>query len=331
MAKVNTVLGPIDTGDLGFTLSHEHVLCGAGGIPPNFPDFFGEGFKDRIVNDLIEVKKGGVDTIVDATTVDIGRDIELIAEVSRRSGVNIIASTGWFRNYHPFLAGASADKWAQMFIREIEVGVGDTGIKCGIIKQASDREAFPGLPREGEILLRAAARACIQTNVPIGFHTNMLFQIAFQQITILKEEGVDLRRVKIDHANDTIDLEFLIWCCEQGCYLGWDRYPGRCVTPPMRTRTMKALIDAGYGDRILPSHDKILAWTEGTWLDEHINAAWDHLTKPYYIDGNTEVRNPYGMLYIKKVAFPQLREMGVSEEQINQLCVDNPRRFFEGP
>ena len=124
---------------------------------------------------------------------------------------------------------------------------------------------------------------------------------------------MDLRRVKVDHSNDTTDVEYLTWLMEQGCYLGMDRYPGRNVSPLARTRTMKALIDAGYGRRLLPSHDWGLVRVKAdVSLEER------------------KKRNPYGYLYLKKVVFPQLREMGVSEAEMKSLCVDNPRHFFEG-
>ena len=71
-------------------------------------------------------------------------------------------------------------------------------------------------------------------------------QVGRRQIAILKEEGVPLNRVKMDHSNDTTDLEYLYWMLEEGCYLGMDRYPGEGVSPLARTKTLKALVDAGF-------------------------------------------------------------------------------------
>ena len=118
------------------------------------------------------------------------------------------------------------------------------------------------------------------------------------------------------HSNDTTDVEYLLWLIEQGCYLGLDRYPGRNASPLARTRTMKALIDAGYADRICPSHD---------WSILRVLAANPEITEEERLR-----LNPHGYLYIKKVVFPQLREMGVAREVIDSLFVDNPRKFFEG-
>ncbi len=293
---------------------HEHLIMSSAGVTQNYPELLRAGFMDRlpnfmdrIVNALTQAKEEGVDTIVDATTLDLGRDVTVLAEASRLTGVNIIACTGWWLDTPRFLAGVSADQLAQLFIREIQEGIAGTGIKAGILKEASD---ISGVRPGEEIILRAVARAHLQTNVPIMLHSYSPGQVGKQQLAILKEEGVDPRRVKLDHSNDTTDVEYLTWLLEQGCYLGMDRYPGYNVSPLARTKTMKALIDAGYADRLLPSHD------------------WSLVSVTEMFPQKRERRNPF--LYMKKVVFPQLREMGVPEATLNRLCVDGPRKFFEG-
>ncbi|MFC2021903.1 phosphotriesterase [Chloroflexota bacterium] len=321
MTTVNSVLGPLDTADLGFTLMHEHLIASAPGVLQNYPELFGAGFMERIVNKLTQAKEGGIDTIVDATTFDLGRDVAVLAEASRLTGVNIITVTGWWLNIPRSLTGVSAGQFAQLFIREIQEGIAGTDIKAGILKSASD---ISGVTPGEEAVLRGVARAHLKTNIPIMLHSYSPGQVGRQQLAILKEEGVDLRRVKMDHSNDTTDVEYLTWLLEQGCYLGMDRYPGGYVggypgfitSPLARTKTMKALIDAGYGDRLLPSHD----WS----------SVWIAAEAPLVSQEEREARNPCGYLYMKKVVFPQLREMGVPEVTLNHLCVDNPRHFFEG-
>jgi len=310
MATVNSVLGPIDTADLGFTLMHEHLLVSSAGVVQNYPELLGEGFIDRLASGLIRAKEGGVTTIVDATTIDLGRDANVLAEASRRSGVNIIACTGWWMEIPRFIRSVTADQFAQLFVREIEEGIAGTGIKAGIIKSASDSS---GVQPEEEKILRGAARAHKQTGLPLMLHSYSPGQVGRQQMAILKEEGVELSRVKFDHSNDTTDVEYLTWILEQGCYLGMDRYPGRSVTSEERTNTMKALIDAGYVDRLLPSHDHSLVSTMG--------AASAATPRP---EPGT------GYLHVKNVVLPQLREMGVDEATVNRLCVEGPRRFVEG-
>jgi len=313
MATINSVLGPLDTANLGFTLMHEHLVVASSGLTQNYPELLGEGYMERITGALNRAKEGGIDTIVDATTLDLGRDVNVMTEASRQTGVNVIAVTGWWLDSPRFLAGVSADQYARLFIRDIQEGMAGTSVKAGILKSASD---IQGVTPEHEEVLRGVARAHLQTKAPIMIHSYSPGQVGRQQMAILKEEGVDLRRVKMDHSNDTTDVEYLVWILEQGCYLGMDRYPGRNTSPEARTRTMKTLIDIGYGDRILPSHD----WS----------AVWVAADAPLMSQEDREARNPHGYLYMKNVVFARLRELGVSEDALNKLCVENPRRFLEG-
>jgi len=128
MATINSVLGPIDSKDLGFTLMHEHVLSAFAGIYQNYPEFLGDNLMDKVVSELKMVKEAGVDTFVDSTTIDLGRDVNLLAEASRLSGINIIAITGWWLDIPPFLAAVSADQLAEVFVREVEQGISGTNI-----------------------------------------------------------------------------------------------------------------------------------------------------------------------------------------------------------
>jgi phosphotriesterase-related protein len=312
MSIVNSVLGPIDTRDLGFTLMHEHVFS-QGFVARDFPELFGPRYMDRIIAGVAEAKKGGVDTIVDATTFDLGRDVSVLAEVSRQTGVNIIACSGWWMNLPSYIANQSPDLFADLFVREIETGIAGTGIKAGILKSAAD---FGGVTSDGEIMLRSVARAHRRTGVPIMLHSYAPEQVARRQLAILQDEGVDLRRVAVDHVNDTRDMEYLTWLLEQGCYLGMDRYPGLNLSPRARTESIKWLIDAGWTDRLLPSHDSSL-----------VNPLTFY---PPDVQESIDKGNPYGYLYIKKVVFPQLREMGVPEAVLSTLCINGPRQFFEG-
>lgn len=315
MTKVNTVLGPINTNDLGFTLAHEHLIVGFHGAINEFRELFVPNVLEYVVAGLKRTKAGGVDTVVDMTTVDLGRDVEFMREASKRSGVNIIACTGWWLDVPRFISGSTgsvnAERMGDLFAREIEKGVGDTGIKAGVIKAASDVD---GVTPPLEMMLRAAAKAHLKTGVPIAIHSYHPGQVARQQIAILQDEGVNLKHVKVDHANDTTDIEYLTWILELGCYLGLDRYPGRNTSSMARTKTMKALIDAGYIDRLCPSHDCSMGYIipPGKTTDEY------------------EVGNPHRYLYIKRVVLKELKEMGVPAVKVSRLCVTGPRNFFEG-
>jgi phosphotriesterase-related protein len=315
MSKVNTVLGPMNTEDLGFTLMHEHLLCAFPDAYRDYPDILVPNALEYVITRLKQAKAGGVDTVVDMTTLDLGRDIHFIREAAKQSGVNIIACTGWWLDVPRFVSGimssVTVDQMAESFVREIDKGIGDTGIKPGVLKSASD---VGGVTPPQEMALRAVAKAHLKTGVPIVIHSYHPGQVAKQQLDILKDEGVNLKYVKVDHCNDTTDVEYLTWILEQGCTMGLDRYPGRLVSPLARTKTLKALLDAGYQDKLCPSHDCLLAYV--------LPAGFT--TEQY------EAMNPHRILYLKKVVFPWLKEMGVDDEKINQLCITGPRNFFEG-
>jgi phosphotriesterase-related protein len=312
MVTINSVLGPLDTADLGFTLMHEHVIS-QGPVAQNFPELFGPRFLERTIEGVSEARRGGVKTIVDATTFDLGRDVALLAEVSRQSGVNIITCSGWWMNLPSYITGTSPDLFADLFVREIEEGIAGSRIKAGILKSAAD---YGGVTAAGEIMLRAVARAHRRTLVPIMLHSYAPEQVARRQLAILQDEGVDLKWVAVDHVNDTTDMEYLNWLLGQGCYLGMDRYPGLNLSAQARTNTLKSLIDAGQIDRLLPSHDMSLVSPEAFYPPE--------------VKESIAKGNPYGYLYLKKVVFAHLREMGVPEAVLKTLCINGPRKFFEG-
>ena len=313
---INSVTGPIHAEDLGFTLMHEHVMVCGGGLYRSYPDLLGPNREERAIAALKEAKAAGIDTFVDATTFDLGREPEFLARVSAASGVNIVNVTGWWLDVPRFIRNVSPKQMAREFVRDIEEGFRGTDVKAGVLKCAAD---FEGVTPDLEIMARAVARAHNETGVPIMVHSYPTGQVARRQIAIFKEEGVDLERVKIDHSNDTTDTEYLKWILDQGCFLGLDRYPGYLVSPHMRTVTMKALIDAGYADRLCPAHDCICLHilnerADGTLPDEHALA----------------LRNPDGFLYMHRHVIPDLRSMGVGEDTIDTLFVATPKRFFTG-
>ncbi|MBM4203957.1 MAG: phosphotriesterase-related protein [Gammaproteobacteria bacterium] len=316
MPSVMTVTGPVDVNQLGFTLMHEHVLISASGLMKSYPALLGPDPETRAINALKESKAHGIQTMVDATTFDLGREPELLARVSAKSGVNLVNVTGWWLDVPRFMWGVGVNQMAREFVRDIEEGFRGTGVRAGILKCAAD---FEGVTAPLETMARAVARAHVKTGLRIMVHSYPTGQLARRQIQIFREEGVDLTRVKIDHSNDTTDLEYLQWILDQGCYLGLDRYPGRLVSPKQRTNTLYALMKLGYGDRLCPSHDCICL---------HIHNEQADGTLPEKHDFQRS--NPDGWLYMHRQVIPQLQSMGASDVQIQNLFVDNPRRFFGG-
>lgn len=310
MREVNTVTGTIAADRLGFTLGHEHVLISAGGVKENFPFLFDyERTLERIVGELNEAKAGGVDTILDLTTVDLGRDVELFAEAARASGMNIVATTGLWLNIPLIFRDRDPDFFAGLYIHEIERGIAGTSIKPGIIKASSDME---GVTPEAESALRGAARAHKATGIPISTHQAAPQRVGARQVEVLLEEGVEPACICIGHSADTTDVEYLVGLLEQGVFLSMDRYPGRDERPDWKTRnaTVKALVDLGFAGRMMLGHD--------------------YAPGPVFVGEEPVVETPTRYLHLSTTAIPALREDGVSEEDINAMTVDAPRRFLCG-
>jgi len=316
MTQINSVLGPIDSSDLGFTLMHEHVMVAASGLSKSYPDLLGPNREERAIACLKKAKAAGINTLLDATTFDLGRDPELLRHVAFESGVNLINVTGWWLDVPRFMLGVGANQMADEFIRDINEGFRGTDIKAGMLKCAAD---FEGVTPPLETMARAVARAHLQTGVPIMVHSYPTGHVATRQIEIFREEGVDLTRVKIDHSNDTTDTDYLKWILDQGCFLGLDRYPGRLVSPHMRTVTLKRLMDMGYAERLCPSHDCICLHIHNEQADGSIPA--EHAFT---------ASNPDQYLYMHRHVIPELLQMGATQADIDMLFIDNPKRLFEG-
>jgi phosphotriesterase-related protein len=305
---VETVLGPLDVSKLGFTLSHEHVCF--------FPH---ELFSDRavaaakMVDKLKEAKAAGVDTIIDLSPSGAGRDVRCLEEVSRRSGVHIVACTG-FRFAPDSYNVQTVEQIAELFIREIDQGIEDTDIKAGVIKAASQSAAVTPAEEKG---FRAAARVSKATGVPIETHSDALRRGGEAQAAILEAEGVSPARVSLGHSDDTDDVNYLIGLAKRGYTLGIDHvfygaiqsakgqpeYFKEKLQVPWQKRAgyVKQLIDAGFGDKIFLSND----WE----LDR-------------------EKINPDGLLFNTRKTIPYLTQLGVSQREIHAITVDNPKHFF---
>ena len=317
MPALETVLGPIEAENLGFTLSHEHVGTNAAGLRHTYPEIIDrQGIVEQSTAALKEAyEEAGLRTIIDVSTFDLGRDVEMIAEVSKQSGVNIVVATGNHLAVPRPFGEVSPDAIAPMYVREIEEGIEGSGVKAAVIKVASDRG---GITPPQEVVLRAAARAHLQTGAPISTHTWSPDRVGDQQVAILEEEGVDLSRVYIGHSNDDTDMDYLLGLLNKGVWLGLDRYPGGGVsgTPDWerRTEVAKTLMDAGFTGRIMLSHDySVPKARHGAEVQEERRRA-----------------NPDGYNFIPRKVLPRLLELGATNADINQLTVVNPRKFFAG-
>jgi phosphotriesterase-related protein len=200
---INSVLGEISTTQLGWTSSHEHIFVNDAKsviVEKAYPDTFPTDYIVREgIASLKRFKANGGGTVVDCTTVDLGRNVGLMARCSKESGVNIICTTGCWIDVPVVFQRSDPDALAALYIRDCTVGIEGTGIKAGIIKCAHESgvtwERGVGFTKAGETTARACARAAKATGLPITTHTEVAERIGLAQCELFEQEGVDMNRV----------------------------------------------------------------------------------------------------------------------------------------
>jgi phosphotriesterase-related protein len=321
MTTIQSVSGPLETQQLGRVLMHEHVFILDPDFLINYPEL--DGFDEaRQVPDAIvrlnELKAGGIDTIVDLTVLGIGRNMARIATVQAETDLQILVATGLYTfNEVPHVIhirglsypGGAAALLSEMFVGDITEGIAGTGVRAAILKCATDQQ---GVTPDVELVLRSVARAQRATGVPISTHTHALTKRGLEQQDVFESEGVDLSRVVIGHSGDTTDLAYLEEIMRRGSFIGMDRFG---IDPILsfddRVATVATLCERGHADQMVLSHDAACFID----LSPNIRA---HLPNSHY-------------LHITRDVIPALEKHGVSQDQIDQMLITNPRRIFEQP
>ncbi len=316
---VSSVAGQIELRDLGRTLMHEHLVIGFPGwasdtrVPA--PDF--RNMVAACVDRVEELKSAGFSTLVDPCPNDLGRDIDLMGEVAARTGFNVIFATGLYNKAH---GGAPYWEMAQqfdpdceqrlrdMFIEEITDGVRGSGIKPGVLKVATGAPPFSSYER---MVFRAAAAASLATGTPIITHTDGI--LGDEQVRYLAETGLPLGRAIIGHSCCNADHDYHLEIVDSGAFIGFDRFGWEIMLPDsVRVASLVALIQKGYLNQIIVSHDSVCCWL-GAMLP------------PALADEIKEATSP---LRFSRVIAPMLREAGVTDDQIDVMLTANPRAFF---
>lgn len=302
--------------DLGSTLVHEHVACATAGAIRSLTGSIGgrDGLLSRATQALTTAREAGVRTIVDATPFDLGRDVELLVDVSRQSGVSIIAATGHWLLPSVYMLNRSVSELAAMFVTDLQDGADGTDIRCGVIKVASEDEVTDFDRR----VLEAAAIAHRETGAGIITHAAARNRIGEAQADVFEALGVPPERVVIGHSDDTHDIGYLIGLASRGFIIGMDRLPcgalpeygGRTVAD--RIDMIVDLIDRGFERQVVVSHDDPVWAGLLTAVDQQ-----------RHLDGN-----PDGIAFIHRRILPVLRERDVPEPTIHRLTIDNPAAWL---
>jgi phosphotriesterase-related protein len=315
MPEVETVNGPVDVEQLGLTLIHEHFRVTDEAGRMQFPHLYDEdGEWEAAISDANAVKGHGVRTVVEPSAMFHSRDAAFSKRVADESGLNIVLATGVYTyDYLPqVLANRDEDAIAELFVHEIENGIQGTGIKAAFIKCAADA---PGVTPNVEKIHRAAARASKQTGRPIMAHSRPASGTGLKQMRIFEEEGVNPEKVQVAHTGDTDDLDHIERLLDTGCWIGMDRYGLDIFLPTdRRNETVLALLESGRADRMFLSQDYC------STID------WFPLEVQAHLKAN-EVPN-WSMTFLFDEVIPELRKRGMTDDQLNQMMVENPKRWL---
>ncbi len=308
MAHVQTVLGPIGPDELGFTLPHEHTQIALWHIQSRW-DYW-QLTRDRpvILGELEPFRAAGGSGLVDLTLPGVGRDPVWLRDIAEKSGLHVVMGCGWYRTaYYPpeaLIDRRSVDDLADELVAEVEDGVGDTGVRPGIIGEIGTDK--PWLSPAEERVHRAVARAARRTGLAITTHA-VLSDVGLAQLRIFEEEGADLSRVVIGHADSYQVLAHYLAILERGASLEFDfigmPWERERIGEARTIELVCELLGRGHADRIFLSQD--------VCNDSQLKA----------FGGN-------GYSYLTESFLPRLRAAGVSDAEIETITVSNPRRLL---
>ena len=316
MATIMTVTGPISSNALGFTLFHEHI----------FLDLMRDSWQgNNVLNDpelayqeLMSYKDAGGATLVDQTSGGLrGNDHKhllpvkhavAVREIAERTQLNIILGCGWYREsyYEQRLWRMRTDEIAEEIVRDLTEGIDGTDVRAGVIGEIGAH--FDWLSPVEERVLRASARAQVKTGVSLTTHAAM-GPVGLDQLDILKEEGVDLRRVAVGHPQSYPHFEYHAEIARRGAFIQFDNMqPIESGTEYEQQRLLgmvRNILEAGLIKHLLFSHD----------------VCYKSMCHAY---------GGPGYDFISLRLMERLKEIGVTEEQLHQIMVDNPRRALTG-
>jgi predicted metal-dependent phosphotriesterase family hydrolase len=314
---VRTVLGDIAPADLGITATHEHLWCDQRLCrDPTFP----RPQNKMLLNDLEMVvdevgwfTRAGGRAIVEVTVAGWKRDVGKLAEIARRTGIHVVATSGYYvESCHPaFVAEADIAELEDALVREMTEGADGTTIRPGLLKAATSR---PLIEDVEERCTRAVARAHHRTGAAITTHTSggIRFHIdggnaGDQFLRIFEEEGVDPNRVIIGHCDENADVRQLASLMRQGAYVEFDVLgKSHWLLDETRVDLVVELVDRGFANRLL------LATDRNRVHELHVGGGpgYDHVLARFV---------------------PRLKERGIDEPTLDLMLVRNPAEIFTIP
>ncbi|MFF0334780.1 phosphotriesterase [Streptomyces fimicarius] len=290
----------------GPVLPHEHLVLdldragdGAAVLDP-------ERHAAAVSGELEELRRRfGLALVIELTCRGMGRDVTALARLSRETGVPVVAATGWY--YEPFhtpeIDTADVEQLTAVLVREIEDGVGATGVRPGVLGEIGSHGDVP-TPSETKVL-RAAGRAALATGLPLATHAQ-LGRGGTAQLELLTGEGLPAERICVGHQDLLDDPGVHRELAARGAYVAFDTVGKESYqSDRTRLRLLTALIEAGHADRALLSCD---------------------ISRHGYL--RAEGGQGYGHLFERFL--PGLRAAGADDDLVDLLTRRNPLRFLTG-
>jgi len=302
---IMTVNGPIKPEQVGMALAHEHILVDFSGADVYDPASWNQ---EEVVNALLpylqELKQLGFNTFFEFTPAFLGRDPQILKQLSGKSGLNIVTNTGYYgavdNKYLPSTAfDATAEDLAQIWIDEYLHGIQGTGIKPGFMKISVNPGPLSDLHKK---LVRAAAMTHLETGLTIASHTGPA-EPAFEQIEVLKEQGVHPSAFIWVHAQNEQDQQNYVEAASLGAWVSLDGIQQDNVQE--YTQRLQWMKQNGHLDKVLISQDA--GWYEP-------GKPWNGLIRKY-----SDISN-----YL----IPKLTTMGFTSTEIRQLIEINPAQAY---
>lgn len=297
--RMHTVLGEIEPSALGRTLMHEHVFCDMYRVSGRLNELLND--EALAIEELSALGKAGGAALVEVTTPDLGRNPEGLCRVAEEADLHIIMGTGWYRQpfYPPEINRRSTNELADVMIKELTDGVGGTGIRAGIIGEIGVHLDYA--TAQEERVLRAAARAQKATGAPLTTHASM-YPVGLLQLEVLKEEGADLSRVIIGHCDTYLDQSYHQAILEAGAYVQFDTVGRNHMNPDSRrARAFVELVRLGWNHQLLLSSDRCFR-------------------------SDLCAFGGVGYGYVFTAFFDRLRLLGIDDETLDTITIENPRR-----
>jgi phosphotriesterase-related protein len=303
LAEIMTVTGPVPVDALGVTLMHEHLLINLHRVTMNDDGILSD--VPLAIQEANHFRDAGGRTIVDVTNGGLGRKPAALRRIAQETGLQIIMGCGWYKErfYSHEVYEKTTNQLADGMVRDIEQGADGTDVRAGIIGEIGSLGYYVQ-PSE-ERVFRAAARAHNRTGLTVTTHA-VGSAVGLDQLDILQEEGVDLRRVVIGHCDSYPEPDYHAEIAHRGAYVEFDRIQGKAEYDTVRrVGLVLEMVQRGYLHHVLLSQD----------ICEK---------------SSLQVYGGKGYSYVVTGFVARLLEAGLSEEQVQIILVENPKAALSG-